>query len=89
MAVIAFDTLGCARRLQAAAFTAQQAEAQAEIMAETIFHNVDALVTRDYLDARLDAIQEGMNGRFRLLFWSQGLIVAVVLIPLLRDLIWG
>ena len=34
MALLAFDTLGCARRLQQAGFTAEQAEAQVEIMAE-------------------------------------------------------
>jgi hypothetical protein len=87
MAVIAFDTLGCARRLQAAGFSAQQAEAQAEIMAETFVLNAEALVTRDYLDARLEACEERVNGKLRLLFWSQGLVVAVVLIPTLRDIL--
>ena len=87
MAVIAFDTLGCARRLQAAGFTAEQAETQAEIMAETFVLNAEALVTRDYLDARLDALRIEMNSKFRLVFWSQGIVVAVVLIPTLRDIL--
>ena len=33
----------------------KQAEAQAEVMAEAFVFNVESLVTRDYLDARLDA----------------------------------
>ena len=33
----------------------RQAEAQAEVMAEAFVFNVDSLVTKDYLDARLDA----------------------------------
>jgi len=32
-----------------------QAEAQAEVMAEAFVFNADSLVTKDYLDARLDA----------------------------------
>ena len=87
MALLAFDTLGCARRLQQAGFTAEQAEAQVEIMAEAFVHNVEALVTRDYLDARLDALTAEMNARFRFLYWTQGVIVMVVLIPVLRELL--
>ena len=89
MAVIAFDTLCCARRLQAAGFTVAQAEAQAEIMAETFVHNAEALVTRDYLDVRLEAFEERVSGKLRLLFWSQGVIVTVLLIPALREFFWA
>jgi len=32
-----------------------QAEAQVEVMAEAFVFNADSLVTKDYLDARLDA----------------------------------
>ena len=87
MALLAFDTLGCARRLQKAGFTAEQAEAQVEIMAEAFVHNVEALVTNDYLDARLDALSTEMNARFRFLYWTQGVVVLVVMIPTLRDLL--
>jgi hypothetical protein len=55
MAAVAFDTLKCARRLKEAGYTDQQAEVQAEIMAEAFVFNMGALVTKDYLDARLDA----------------------------------
>ncbi len=55
MSAIAFDTLKAARRLIEAGMPPKQAEAQAEVMAEAFVFNVDSLVTRDYLDARLDA----------------------------------
>ena len=55
MAAVAFDTLKFARRLMEAGVPKQQAEMQAELMAEAFVFNLDALVTRDYLDALLDA----------------------------------
>ena len=55
MSAVAFDTLKAAHRLIAAGVPARQAEAQAEMMAEAFVFNMDSLVTRDYLDARLDA----------------------------------
>jgi hypothetical protein len=63
---------------------AEQAEVQVEILAETFIHNTDALVTRDYLDARLAET----NGKIRLLFWGQGVILAAIVIPILRDTIF-
>jgi len=51
MASIAFDTLHFARRLKAVGVPEQQAE----LMGEAFGFYVDDLVTRDYLDARLDA----------------------------------
>ncbi|GAG75120.1 unnamed protein product [marine sediment metagenome] len=55
MAAIAFDTLNFARRLKEAGVPEQQAETQAELMAEAFVFNMDSLVTRDYLEACLDA----------------------------------
>lgn len=81
MAAIGFDTLKCARRLKSAGFTREQAETQAEVMAEAYFSNLDALVTKDYLDARLAEV----DVKFRLVFWGQGLTLAVLVIPALRD----
>ena len=52
MAAIAFDTLKAARRLKEAGVPEAQAEAHAEIMAEAFVFNMDALVTKDYLDTR-------------------------------------
>ena len=53
MTTLAFDSLKFARRLKEAGVPEKQAEAQAEVMAETFGFYVDNLVTRDYLDARL------------------------------------
>ena len=55
MAAIAFDTLKFARRLKDVGVPELQAEAQAELMAEAFVFNMDALVTKDYLEQCLDA----------------------------------
>jgi hypothetical protein len=55
VSAIAFDTLKFVRRLVAAGVPEHQAEVQAELMAEAFVYNMDSLVTRDYLDARLEA----------------------------------
>jgi DNA repair exonuclease SbcCD ATPase subunit len=55
MAAIAFDTLKFARRLKDVGVPEAQAEAQAELMAEAFVLNMDALVTKDYLEQCLDA----------------------------------
>ena len=55
MAAIAFDTLKFARRLIEVGVPEEQAETQAELMAEAFVFNMDSLVTRDYLEACLDA----------------------------------
>ena len=55
MAAVAFDTLKFARRLKEAGVPEAQAEAQAELMAEAFVYNMDALVTKDYLEETLDA----------------------------------
>jgi hypothetical protein len=64
-------------------FTQEQAETQAEVMAEAFVSNVETLVTKDYLDARLAVT----DGKIRLLFWGQGVIFAAIIIPTLRDLL--
>ena len=42
---------------------AEQAEAQAEAMKEAFVHNVDALVTRDYLDARFTEFETRLEAK--------------------------
>ena len=101
MAAVAFDTLKCARRLKNAGYTDKQAEVQAEIMAEAFVFNMDALVTRDYLDARF-AEQEAridgkftemkgefteMRGEFRLVYWMLAVVIASTVIPQLNALL--
>jgi len=61
MAAVTFDTLKCARRLIDAGMPTQQAEAQAEVMAEAFVFNVDNLVTKDYLDARLTGLEDRLE----------------------------
>ena len=64
MSAIAFDTLKYSRRLMEAGVPKQQAEVQAEAMAEAFVFNVEALVTRDYLDARLGEQDARVEARF-------------------------
>ena len=64
MAAIAFDTLKYARKLKAAGMPERQAEAQAELMAEAFLINTDALVTKDYLDARFAEQEARIDARF-------------------------
>jgi hypothetical protein len=68
MAAIAFDTLAYVRRIVAAGVPREQAEAQADAMKEAFVHNVNALVTRDYLDTRFTEfetrVEANMDRRF-------------------------
>ena len=52
MAAIAFDPLEYSRLLEGAGVPRDQAEVHARAMTTAFLHNVDALVTRDYLDSR-------------------------------------
>lgn len=87
MAAVTFDTLKCMKRLIEAGVPAAQAEAQAEVLAEAFVHNVDNLVTRDYLDVRLDALESRIQGRLRLQNWMMSIGFAVLIIPELKALI--
>ncbi len=71
MSALGFDSLKFARRLKDAGVPEQQAEAQAEVMAETFGFYVDNLVTKDYLDARLDARFAEQDGRINRRFAEQ------------------
>ena len=87
MAAVTFDTLKCMKRLMEAGVPAEQAEAQAEVLAEAFVHNVDNLVTRDYLDARLDALESRINGRLRQQTWMIGIGFTVLVLPQLKALL--
>lgn len=86
MAAVTFDTLKCMKRLIEAGVPAEQAEAQAEVLAEAFVHNVDNLVTRDYLDARLQLLEDRFNSKFKYIAFTQAVIVAAVLIPHIKAL---
>ena len=94
MSAIGFDTLRFARKLIEAGVPDAQAEAQAEVLAEAFLHKLDEIVTRDHLDARLADLEARLTGRFadidgrlRLLFWIQGLVILVAVLPALRTLL--
>ena len=71
MSSLSFDSLKFARRLIEAGVPDKQAEAQAELMAETFGFYVDNLVTKDYLDARLDASFAEQDARVEARFAQQ------------------
>ncbi len=75
MSSLAFDSLRFARRLKEAGVPEQQAEAQAELMAETFGFYVENLVTRDYLDARLKAEFAQQGARIEARFAKQDLYI--------------
>ena len=62
MSAIGFDTLKFARKLKEAGVPDKQAEAQAEVLGEAFLYNLDEIVTRDYLDARLAPINARLDG---------------------------
>ena len=55
MAAIVFDVRNAERRLLDAGASQELAEATADLMSEAVIHNLDALVTKDYLNQVLDA----------------------------------
>lgn len=55
MAAIVFDVRNAERRLLDAGASQELAEATADLMSEAVVHNLDTLVTRDYLDHALVA----------------------------------
>ena len=71
MSAVAFDTLRFARRLKEARVPEKQAEAQAEVMAETFVYNMESLVTTDYLDARFAEQDARFDARISKCFTEQ------------------
>ncbi|KAA1188931.1 hypothetical protein F0M18_17155 [Pseudohalioglobus sediminis] len=57
MAAIAFDPLEYARALESSGVPREQAEVHAKVMTQMFVHNMDALVTRDYLDTRFNEFE--------------------------------
>jgi hypothetical protein len=67
LTTVTFDTLKFAKKLEAAGFAPAQAEAISDAFREA---TSEQLVTRDYLDARLSAMQAEM------VKWMAGLLLA-------------
>ena len=97
MAITTFDTYKFIRRLEQAGMPVEQAEAQAEVLTEAFTVNLEALVTKEFLDARLDtrfAKQKAymethfaqIDSKFRFHSWTQAIIIAAVVMPYLDRL---
>ncbi len=56
----------------------------AEIMGGAFLINVEALVNKDYLDARLDALEAHMEAKFNTIYWMMGMGFTVLVIPQLQ-----
>ena len=63
MAAIAFDPLEYARALESSGVSREQAEVHAKAMTQVFVHNMDALVTRDYLDTRFAEFATRLEAR--------------------------
>jgi len=75
MATITFDSLGYAKKLEAAGFTREQAEVQANALREVID---ERLVTRDYLDTRLKELEYRLTIRLGAMLAASIAIVAAL-----------
>jgi hypothetical protein len=68
------------------------------VLTEAFNVNLEELVTKDYLDSRLDArfaeqkayIDTGfaqVDSKFRILYWMNGLIILVTVVPTLQRML--
>jgi len=74
MTAVTFDTLKFAKKLEAAGLPTPQAEAIADAFRDA---TSDQLVTRDYLDARLEGIKSSIEAaKGDLIKWVAGLLIA-------------
>ena len=81
MTTTTFDTLGYAKRLEAAGFTRQQAEAQAELLREHA--ETQSAAVQKILDVRLEIekVRADMKAlELRLLKWQFGIALALAAI---------
>lgn len=86
MGISTFDTLKFVRRLEQAGVSTEQAEAQAEVLTEAFNVNLEELVTKDYLAARLAELKADFDVKFRVLTVMMSIVLAAVVIPLLQNL---
>ncbi|WP_295387535.1 DUF1640 domain-containing protein [uncultured Thiodictyon sp.] len=79
MTTIAFDTLKYAERLEAGGVPPQQAKAEAQALAE-VLSSSEVASARDIerLESKLDLLRSDLTGKFTLLQWMLGLLLAGV-----------
>lgn len=84
MTAITFDTLKYAERLEAGGVPPQQAKAEAHALAE-VLSSSEVASARDIerLEGKIELLRSDLNGKFTLLQWMLGLLLAGV--ALLRD----
>jgi len=80
MATITFDTLELVDRLKSAGIPQEQAEAVVRVIAEA----QETLVTRDYLDYRLDKAVAPILTELAVTKWMMGVLLAGVLSLVLK-----
>jgi hypothetical protein len=79
MATLTFDTLKFANKLKAAGLPPDQAEAQAEALAEVIELNIQDLVTKEDLTASLKDLEQRLIIKLGgMMVVAVGVIVALV-----------
>ena len=79
MSTLTFDTLKFANKLKAAGLPPDQAEAQAEALAEVIELNIQDLVTKDDLTASLKDLEQRLIIKLGgMMVVAVGVIVALV-----------
>ena len=71
MTTVTFDTLAYAKKLKAVGFTEDQAEVQAQALAEIID---ERLITRQYFEERLAVLEA--NVTTKITKWVAGMLVA-------------
>jgi len=82
MSSITFDTLKFATRLEKAGVAREQAEVQAQALAEIFDANLATLATRQDLQLvrkDIDMLEQRMHARFTLLQWMLGLLLGCMI----------
>ena len=74
MPTLSFDTLQYAKRMQSAGMEPHLAEAQAQALADALREQHQQLVTREFVDARLNAAASDIKAD--VIKWVAGMLVA-------------
>ncbi|MDD5296299.1 MAG: hypothetical protein PHU46_05240 [Rhodocyclaceae bacterium] len=73
MSTITFDTLALVQELKQAGIPQDQAEAMVKVIAKA----QAGLVTQEHFDHRIEQLETRMAGRFTLLQWMMGAMIAL------------
>ena len=84
MSTITFDTLKFANKLKSAGVPDKQAEAEAEALSEALEVNLKELVTKEYLDAKLQQELAPLRTDLVVIKWMIGLMLAGVISLVLK-----